>query len=369
MKIMHCIGGLPNGGAEKLVVELANEMSKFHEVILCSFRDMRSEWIFPSQISKRVKLVTFGKKEGPDVRIFYKIFKLLKKEKPDIINIHIESTYNYLLPFTIIFKKITFFNTIHNTLHADRKRKYTLYNCLGFITLRIKNICITQSISDIFSSKFRNLEFTLIPNGIKRMCVTDKFQIVQNELDNYKKRKKNILFLAVGSITPQKNYKLLLETFAQLEDQSIQLLIIGEDTTPNKMYMSELEKIQPSNVTFIGRKNNVIDYLKLVDCFIMSSVYEGLPIAVLEALSVGCPVVCTPAGGLVDIIKDTVNGFISEDFSKDNLLLQVKRFLASDPKAIETISDNNISDFKEKYSIEKCADAYLELYNHHFNNE
>ena len=121
-------------------------------------------------------------------------------------------------------------------------------------------------------------------------------------------------------------------------------------------------ELKPDNVHFLRRKNNVADYLSLSDALIFSSIHEGMPITAIEAMSVGLPIICTPAGGLVDMIKPGINGFIADDFSEKALLEQSNNFLEADEETLKRISENNIREFEEKYSIERCAADYLRLY-------
>ena len=84
MKIIQVISSLGNGGAEKFVVELSNEMSLSYQVLLICIKDIE-EWMYPPRyLSKRVSLIALGKKTGYDLKVLYKLFKLLRKQKPNI---------------------------------------------------------------------------------------------------------------------------------------------------------------------------------------------------------------------------------------------------------------------------------------------
>ena len=66
--------------------------------------------------------------------------------------------------------------------------------------------------------------------------------------------------------------------------------------------MKDLKKITPKIVTYISDVESVADYLCNSDAFFLSSTHEGMPISVIEAMSIGLPIICTPAGGLVDMV-------------------------------------------------------------------
>ena len=83
-----------------------------------------------------------------------------------------------------------------------------------------------------------------------------------------------------------------------------------------KISMMNLVANKPPNVYFLGKVTNVSDYLLCADAFVLTSIFEGLPISLLEALSAGVIPVCTPVGGIINIVTKNI-GFLSEDVSKD----------------------------------------------------
>ncbi|WP_449440722.1 glycosyltransferase [Pedobacter steynii] len=71
-------------------------------------------------------------------------------------------------------------------------------------------------------------------------------------------------------------------------------------------------------IEFIEGRHNVVDYLSIADAFCLSSIFEGMPISLIEALSVGCIPICTPVGGISQMIKHGKTGFLSRDVSVDS---------------------------------------------------
>jgi glycosyltransferase involved in cell wall biosynthesis len=95
---------------------------------------------------------------------------------------------------------------------------------------------------------------------------------------------------------------------------------------------------------------------------VMSSTKEGMPLVVLEALCAGLPVISTPAGGVIDIIKDEQNGYIAADYSKDALLQKILQFINLADADLAIMKKRNKIEFAEKYSIAKCCQNYIALY-------
>ena len=93
----------------------------------------------------------------------------------------------------------------------------------------------------------------------------------------------------------------------------------------------------------------------------MSSVVEGMPISLIEALSCGLVPICTAVGGIVDMIEDGQTGFLSYDLTLDSYVEAIKRFIAL------TINEKNsmkkrCAEKGELYSIEECSNKYEHLF-------
>lgn len=359
MKIMQVISGLGNGGAEKLVVELCNEFCKQHDTILVSLKNIQDWMIFPRRLSPKIKFVCLGKMPGYDLRMVLKIAYLILKEKPDVINVHLGGAFLYVKSIVKLFSNKSFIYTIHNefSVHADKFAKMARkrYKNLSFV-------CISQSIYTKFIKLYPNLSYAMIENGTKPYRKEIQNSIVKKEINQYKFDSFTKVLVSVGRLAPQKNYPLLLKTMQRLEGKNIILLIIGNDSTKNKKVLIQLHELKPKNVFFLGSKKNVEEFMAESDAFIMSSIHEGMPITVIEAMSNGLPIICTPAGGLIDMVKPSINGFMANDFTIESLLVAIKQFLNADKDTIQNICVTNIEEFKRKYSIEKTAKKYLDLY-------
>jgi len=89
MKILQIVPSLHGGGAEKFVIDLSNELSNTNEVIICSLFAVEKNMFMVDAINKNIKIITLNKKLGLDLKIFFDIYKLLKEEKPDVVNTHL----------------------------------------------------------------------------------------------------------------------------------------------------------------------------------------------------------------------------------------------------------------------------------------
>lgn len=359
MKIFQVISSLGNGGAEKLVVELSNELALKHHVTLISFKNVE-EWMYPpKKLNGNVLLLEFGKKKGVDFRIILRLFSLLRVQKPDVVHIHLNMPMYYFLPVILFFKKIKFVFTIHNSFETHKMflkklNKFPFYK-------KVTNICLTESILNKFKAEFPELSFFKIENGIKGTLLKESLVNIRQKIQITKK-KFDLIFLFVGRFGLAKNIPLLLDVFSHDDLKNVKLLMIGDGDETIKNIIRKTSEDTFGRIEYIGRTDHVMDYMKSVDALVITSRNEGAPIVLLEALSAGLPIVSTPVGGVSDIIKNNVNGFLTKGFSKDEVVSLIKKMVYLDGETASIFSQNNKNLFKEKYSIEVCAQRHEQLY-------
>ncbi|KAA2456752.1 glycosyltransferase family 4 protein, partial [Alistipes onderdonkii] len=112
---------------------------------------------------------------------------------------------------------------------------------------------------------------------------------------------------------------------------------------------------------WLGAKNNVGDYLLQADFFVLSSLFEGLPISLLEAISCGVIPICTPAGGIPDVINSESNGYVSKSFGADDFYYTLKRAF-DDEKYFNRIHLEEY--FENNFSMRHCAEGYFNAFSH-----
>lgn len=157
---------------------------------------------------------------------------------------------------------------------------------------------------------------------------------------------------------------MLQECMRELDEknENVMALVVGPVKPGEEELQSQLLQHKPHNVHYFGASTHVGDYYLNADAFVLSSSQEGLPISLLEALSIGLIPVCTPAGGIVNVINNS-NGFLSTDTGKESYFETLENFLHAPKEQLQQLSETGKNLFKEKYSIEQCAAEYIKLYN------
>ena len=356
MKIIHLISGyLGQGGAERLVVDLAEAQSEMgHDVTICTFRD-RNERSLP--VPQGVKYHSFGKKKGIAPTLPFKIKSYLKDEKPDVVNCHLPAVFLYLIPSLTGCKDVKFFYTIHSNPIQEEHRAFVRKLRNYFIQSgQLHFVAISETVKNSFEDLYGISGIKMIYNGRKKTEKSAAFGTVQKEVNSLRKDGSTKVFIAVGRLTVEKNHRLMIEAFSRLSAENVILLILGQGDK------HQFDDVMPNNVFLLGPKDNVYDYLYCSDAFCMSSIYEGFPISIIEAFSAGLSVLSTRVGGIPDVVKNGYNGMLCET-DLDSYVAMLKQFLAMDEGTQKRLGENGRRDFNEKYNIHSTAAKYVDLYN------
>lgn len=357
------IYALRQGGAERFVVNLANELAENgHDVTILTLINGKEVDTFNKQfISGKVKFESMGFERGFSLRKVFQVCRKIKKLSPDVVHCNL-NVIPYIFPIALGYKT-KFVHTIHNLAqYATGGKLQSAINRWFYSAGKIIPITISDQCQVSFSDFYNLPKPIKIDNGASRVSKTSRFEITSQEMLSYKTTAQTKVFLHVARCSEQKNQQLLVRGFNKIVEEGADavLLIIGADF--DSEMGQTLKEMACENIHFLGLKSNVSDYLLNADVFTLSSIYEGLPISLLEALSAGVTPVCTPVGGIPDVIQNGVTGYLSKDESVDEYA-----------NALRTAYHGSINSqilkayFEKNFSMTKCASLYEKVYNLNMN--
>lgn len=361
MNIIQFIHSLGSGGAEKFVVNLSNQLAKEgHDVTICILlNDSNPNWIFNKQfINPNIKFHSMKFSKGFSLKKVTKVCKYIKSQSPDVVHCHL-NVIPYIFPLAILKNKIKFIHTIHNVAEkASGLKIQRNINRYFYKSGHITPITISKECKLSFESFYNLHDIACIDNGCPAIKASNRYSSVRQEINQYKKDDQTKVFVHVARFHPQKNQKLLVEAFNELFSKGFDftLLIIGNyfDSTEEG---KALQSHACQNIHFLGEKSNVGDYLLCADAFCLSSIYEGLPISLIEALSCGITPICTAVGGIPDVITDKITGYLS-GCTQSEYIKALEQFYTK-PLEKDFLKEH----FKKHFSIEECTKQYLHQYN------
>ena len=369
MKIVEVIHCCIPGGAEIYVKNLLISMSKQNKEnryelwILHEAKEFFPDDIdilkFENQYIDELKMngiqVKIFNRKGNNLHKRLKWYKNIRKEyknsKPDIVHTHLEIvTFNICI--ALLLKKVKIIETIHNEkISYGKIHRYFLNNKLSMI------ISIADKVTDSIRNNIRCSDKKIIQiyNGIE----LDKF-----ECERKFNKKNQIEFVAIGRLTKQKNHVFLLESFKLLlkklekENKQLPVLKIYGQGELKEQLIEYIEKNKIKNVELMGITNEVNEVLKQSDVYIMSSIFEGFSISLIEAMVSGIAIICTDVGGNREIIGNEAGILIESN----NINQMVEALYKSLDENIRKDLNKKCLERKKMFDIRECANKHIKLY-------
>lgn len=364
IKILMFIPSFKGGGAERVFLNLANFFArKTTEVLIITTDSIDYNLEFSDSI-KIIKLKTTKLKGlGPGINTFinmvlylFQVSKQLINIKPDIFfcTLTLSNVLGYLA-HKIAMSKSKLVIRQANVMGHEKINKLLLYflrKTFNNSSLIIANSLDTKESIEKFIYKKKHIE--IIGNPIYNKKIEELKKSPIDEKLNGK-----IYILNVGTLTDQKNHKSLLRAFSYVrKTYDIDLVILGQGRLKDELKkISQMWNIE-KNVHFIGFKQNPFPYYYHAQLFVLSSVYEGFGNVIVEALSVGTPVVSTAcSGGPSFILENGKYGDLVSPNNDKDLARKIEYRL----KNLNEYPATFLIERAKEFSIEKIGQDYLKL--------
>lgn len=360
MKILHIHPSMAGGGIEAMICGLVNEMAKVHDVTLCTIFEPKKEDVFEKKLSSSVHRISLGKKiPGFSIKEVFDIYRCIRDGHYDVVHIH-GFFYYYALAVFMLHKRVKFVYTIH----SDAAKENTIWD-KRFIRIKkyafqknyIHPVTISKESKRSFTAYY-GLDSTLIYNGIPDYIAQNN----TSKLVEYRKTDKTKLFLHPGRISTPKNQVVLVKAFDRLVKDGLDVVLLIAGSKQDLQIWERIEPYLSKHIVYLGERNDVRDLLSEADAFCLPSIWEGMPVTLLEAISVGCIPICSPVGGIPEVVMNGVNGFLSENSSEDAYFQTLKHFMSLSDSDITKLREHCLDSFK-KYRISEVAKKYIEVYN------
>jgi sugar transferase (PEP-CTERM/EpsH1 system associated) len=352
--VVHLVYSFGCGGLEKVIANLINCSTNYDvEHVLISLTDDIS---MLEQVDSEIKVFVLDKKSGNDIKTHFKLLSLLRELKPQAIN-----TYNF---GTIEYHLVAKLAGVPIRVHSDHGRggddpagKNKLHNFFRKFIAHFINEYVVVSY-DLFKWVLNDLQISK-----KKVSLLFNGVAVPEEIEPSSNSPKT--FVTVGRLDKVKNQKLLIEAFALAVNTldgfaDCHLNIVG-DGPLYKELSSQIETLNmQDSIHLLGFRNDITDILKDSDIFVLSSVYEAMPMTILEAMANKTPVVCTNVGGISKFISEDQAWFV-ESKNCTALANKLNEVRISDEHRFKKVS-NAFNFVREKYEMKQMVKAYMAKY-------
>lgn len=357
MKVLHFITTIDRGGAENHLQSLIEK-----------------------QISNNYKLVVVYLKGNPYWQSFFeengvKVFKyksvfqlisLIRKYNIQLLHAHLQVPEILSFVAGILSPNFKLIFSRHNDAYSRFLPKRFNPIFYQIISKKVsKIICISKNVYDFCSKNlgFNKEKLEVIYYGISKE-IYDPRNIKKNELVKLKKEfniKDEFVVGTVARLHPQKSLHTLIKAFKLFSKHvpNSKLFIVGEGHLEDDLKKMTIELGLEEQVIFTGKRSEIPVFYMIFNIFVLSSIYEGLGLVLLEAMAAEKPIIGTNAGAIPDIISNC--GIIVDKENPQAISRELER-LFNNPELISKMVQKGNSDIEEKFTLERMFKQTHEVY-------
>lgn len=358
-RIAHLILQLDIGGLERVMLNCIKQMQTTHseyEHIIISLTNANQ--FSQEDLIKPVQVYCMNKQSGNDWGLHIKLFKLLRSLNLDILH-----SYNLS---TIEYQFVAMLAGINTRIHAEHGRdigdpegKNTKHNVLR----KLMSFCIHKYIAVskelyhwlIDTVNIRSGKVVLITNGIN----TDTFNLPKSHSDTLR-------FINIARLSPIKDHQNLLmackKIHERLESRQLwDMTIVGDGPLRHELQSYVDNNGLANHVFFLGARDDIADLLSHGDVFVLSSMAEGIPMTILEAMSASTPVISTAVGGIPQVLTNEVDGFLVTKQNSQKLAAAMEFYIDNRDCVVnhgKAARQKILSCFDEQKMVQSYVDCY-----------
>lgn len=348
LSIVNCVFG---GGAEKNVLEVGEHLGARYDIVFL----LSGKYIDPKFYEiGRVYILPFGgRKLLLPVHLLYMGY-LVVQHKARLIHAH-HRYPSFLATSLAKILQVKVVSTVHNRF--PDKAKLSVWGDIA--------IAVSYSVGKwlLEICRLDPMKLRVVHNGIEeiRLCENEEIKIMKEKLGI--SNNTNIL-CTVGRLTKQKNYRCLIEALSLVKNPNWVLLLIGDGEEKDALRKQAVELGLEKKIYFLGHRLDVQRIMQASDIFVLSSLWEGLPYVVLEALCCGLPIISTDVGGVSEAVIDKETGILVPPGIPEMLAIGIDK-LIDDDMLKETYSKKGKElfnhRFKKRTMLKKVDLIYKEL--------
>lgn len=350
MKILHIISDTVLGGAQKVLIDLANSAVQDGNTVAVAAMKGGYLWEQLNPNVKQYQLKYMLKKINlRDFLVLGELKKIKKEFSPDIIHLH--TTKPGVLG-RIIFRK---------------NKNHIVYTVHGFDVVRTEHRKFLPV--EKFFQRFTGATVPVSKYDEKNLIsekITKNLHTIYNGIDeNLIKKAKNFpiqikeskIILTIARISPQKKFDMFLEVAKEFQNKDTAFVWIGGATDKTIEQIKEEYNV-PENVYLLGDIPNASNYINLCDIFVLFSHFEGLPMSIIEAMSQKKAIIASDVGGICELV-DYSNGALIH--SKEEAIQEITDLLL-DSALLDKKNNTSYEKYKKNFTLTQMWKNYNELY-------
>lgn len=337
-----------------VVANLATELKKnSQEVIVYSLYDCDTP-IAKKLQNNGISIRYFSKKSGFDFKLIFSLRHALKTDNATVVHTHL-----YALPyvyFATLFMKplLKLIHTVHTIPSKEYGALNSRFNKKLYLSGRVIPVAISPEIKQKIEEAFQipSSRIPMVYNGIETTLYKRKTDYTLHE---------PVIITHVGSFKEAKNHFFLITEFSRLLEKrsNVVLRMVGDGELRESIENLIKNLALENNVELLGVRTDIPKLLESTDLFVLPSRWEGMPMALIEAMCAGLPVIVSPVGGIIDMVENNANGLYASEKEND---LSSKMLMLIDNFEMRARLGNRAATDSFHFSTENMVEAYLKVY-------
>jgi glycosyltransferase involved in cell wall biosynthesis len=360
--ILHTIDTTGPGGAETVFIELASRLPKadYRPVVLIRGKG----WVYEELCRRGMEPILLDAKGSFNWRYLTGLRNLIRKQRVDLIQSHLLGA-NVYCSLAGLMTGTPVVATFHGVVDIGEHERFKRLK-FGAINAGANHIiAVSKSLRDdiIGRTSLRQDKITIIYNGID----TSMFDRPASDTlrERFGWRADDIVIGSLGNIRPAKGYDILLQAANLLKESphSFRFVIAGQ--WKGKLYDDLLALRETldleDRVHFLGFIDDAPEFLSNLDLFLSSSISEGMPLAAIQAMAAGLPLIATRCGGYEELITHGENGWLVEKGNPQAIAEAVER-ISGNSELCSNLGEQARKCAVETYDLNTMLEKYRQLY-------
>lgn len=352
MRIIHVVYSMEMGGAESLVAQLCRlQRANGHQVSVCAYTNLGT--LGEALVDEGFRVDVPGKSSLP--KAIFHCFQLFRKLKPDVVHCHNPAQAFIAVIGARLAGASSVITTRHSLVAPPYERAAEIkFSFISMLCDHIVGICEATCNNLRHAPLARRDRIVRVYNGASPIQKLDLAECPATS---------GFTVLFVGRLAPVKDLSTLINAVALALPRvpGLNLWIVGDGPVRQDLEGLTASLAIASCVTFWGERHDVARFFSVAHLFAMSSLSEGLPMSLLQAMSAGIPALVTQVGGMAEVVQNSNCGIcvpVGDARAMADAIVQ----LSADYERRSAFAANAIAAYQADFTIEKMDTAYMRLY-------
>jgi glycosyltransferase involved in cell wall biosynthesis len=362
MRIFLLSTSMGMGGADQQILTLARAMrARHHEIRIVSLAPLGQMGLEAQR--EGIPTESLELQRGvSDIPRIVRLVRMIRAWRPDVLHshlVHANLLARALRPFTRVPALVS---TIHS-INDGGPLWMAAYRLTSGAVDRVTVISRLAGEHYLAIGAVPRRLLEIVPNAVD----TDRFRRLPSARIALRRELRldgEFVWLAVGRFEEAKDYPTMIAAFARLAAATphSRLLLVGKGTLKENVEQLVQEAGLGGMVHFLGVRRDVAELMSAADGYLLSSAWEGMPVVLLEAASVGLPIVATRVGGVAEVVEDGTTGFLVPPRDPAALANAMKRMEGMMPEARAAMSTRARALVEQQYGTARIMETWDRLY-------